>query len=140
MIEEHPRVVAEILRETALPPRVVAVVAQHRERLDGSGYPAGLKGSDIEPGARIIAVADVVEAMTAHRPYRPALPLEAALQELSAGRDIRYDPQVVEVAMALGRELVRIMEIAVTPGEGKLATEQEEWDGRFVRPERGPGG
>ncbi len=68
---------------------------QHHERLDGSGYPAGLCGEDILPEARILAVADVVEAMASHRPYRPALGLEAALAEVRGGAGMRYDAGAV---------------------------------------------
>lgn len=113
LLQQHPRIAVEILRETMLPPRILAAVAQHHERLDGSGYPAGLGASDIELGARIIAVADVLEAMTAHRPYRPALPLEAALEELAAGRGVRYDPEVVRTAESLGGKSLEIMRYAL---------------------------
>ena len=68
---------------------------QHHERADGSGYPGGLSGEDILPEARILAVADVVEAMASHRPYRAALGLDAALAEVRAGVGVRYDPAAV---------------------------------------------
>ncbi|HEY5387856.1 MAG TPA: HD domain-containing phosphohydrolase [Thermoleophilia bacterium] len=71
------------------------IVAQHHERLDGSGYPAGLKDDEILPQARILAVADVVEAMASHRPYRAALGLEAALAEAPAGAGERYESAAV---------------------------------------------
>jgi HD-GYP domain-containing protein (c-di-GMP phosphodiesterase class II) len=64
---------------------------QHHERLDGSGYPRGLRGGEIIPEARVLAVADVFEAMVSHRPYRPALPYEAAADELRGGAGLRYD-------------------------------------------------
>ena len=67
----------------------------HHERPDGSGYPRGLKGDEILPESRAMAVADVYEAMTAHRPYRAALPRESALAELRDGADDRYDPEAV---------------------------------------------
>ena len=74
---------------------VADVVAQHHERQDGSGYPAGLKDDEILPQARILAVADVVEAMASHRPYRAALGLEAALAEVRLGAGTRYEAATV---------------------------------------------
>jgi HD-GYP domain-containing protein (c-di-GMP phosphodiesterase class II) len=71
-------------------------VLQHHERIDGSGYPQGLCDDDILLEARILAVADVVEAMTSHRPYRPALGTEKALEEISSNKGTRYDPLVAE--------------------------------------------
>jgi HD-GYP domain-containing protein (c-di-GMP phosphodiesterase class II) len=79
-------------------------VLQHHERLDGSGYPQGLKGDQIILGARILCVADVVEAMSSHRPYRAGLGTEVALAEIIAHREIRYDPQVVNACLVLFRE------------------------------------
>lgn len=80
------------------------MILQHHERLDGSGYPAGLKNSDIILEARIITVADVVEAMSSHRPYRPGLGLDAALAEISSGSGVRYDQQAVETCLRLFKE------------------------------------
>ena len=71
------------------------IVLQHHERLDGSGYPRALTGDSILPGARILAVADVVEAMSSHRPYRPALGITAALAEIREHAGIKYDAEVV---------------------------------------------
>lgn len=79
------------------------MVHQHHERLDGSGYPAGLTGEEINPGAKIIAVADVLEAMTSHRPYRPGHPLDDTLSHLQDGRGRLYDPQVVDAVVHLVR-------------------------------------
>jgi HD-GYP domain-containing protein (c-di-GMP phosphodiesterase class II) len=70
---------------------------QHHERLDGSGYPRGLVGEQILPEARILAVADVVEAMMSHRPYRPAIGLQEALAEIESGSGTKYEPAVVDV-------------------------------------------
>jgi len=78
-------------------------VLQHHERLDGSGYPQGLKGDQILPEARILAIADVVEAMMSHRPYRAALGIEAALAEIEQGKGRLYDPEAVEACIALFR-------------------------------------
>jgi PAS domain S-box-containing protein/putative nucleotidyltransferase with HDIG domain len=83
---------------------VAAIVNQHHERLDGSGYPQGLSGENILPEARVLAVADVVEAMISHRPYRAALPLEAAMAEIEDGAGVRYDAAACEAATRLFRE------------------------------------
>jgi HD-GYP domain-containing protein (c-di-GMP phosphodiesterase class II) len=77
---------------------------QHHERLDGSGYPRGLRGGEILLEARILAVADTVEAMTSHRPYRPAVGLALALEEIEHGRGALYDPRVVDACLELFRE------------------------------------
>ena len=80
------------------------MVQQHHERLDGSGYPNKCKGDEIIFESRILAVADVVEAMTSHRPYRPALGIDAALAEIEAGKGAKYDATVVEICQKLFRE------------------------------------
>ena len=80
------------------------VILQHHERLDGSGYPQGLTSPDIILEARILAVADVVEAMASHRPYRPALGIELALKEISKNRGVLYDPEVVDACLKLFTE------------------------------------
>ena len=76
-------------------------ILQHHERLDGSGYPQGISGQDIILEARILGVADVVEAMTSHRPYRKALGIDQALEEISRNRGILYDPEVVDICKKL---------------------------------------
>ena len=80
---------------------IADIIEQHHERLDGSGYPHGLKGDEICQEARIIAVADTLEAIASHRPYRAGLGMEAAVQVLNAGRDRFYDSRVVDACMAL---------------------------------------
>ena len=80
-------------------PRIASVVLAHHERLDGSGYPQGLKGDEILLGARVLAVADVVEAMASHRPYRPALGIDASIAEIREGRGTRYNPDVVDACI-----------------------------------------
>jgi HD-GYP domain-containing protein (c-di-GMP phosphodiesterase class II) len=80
------------------------MIAQHHERLDGSGYPKGLKDEEIILEARIIAVADVFEVMSTHRPYRPALGMEAAFEEIEKGKGHHYDPAVVDACIAVVRE------------------------------------
>ena len=77
---------------------------QHHERIDGSGYPQGLKGDEIMLEARIMAVADVVEAMSSHRPYRPGLGIEKALGEIERGRGTAYDTQAADACLSLFRE------------------------------------
>ncbi len=76
-------------------------ILQHHERLDGSGYPEGISGDQIILEARIIAVADVVEAMASHRPYRPSLGLQAALDEIRSGKGKLYDARVVDACLEL---------------------------------------
>lgn len=104
IVKTHAEKGYEILKNIDFPWPVAKTVLQHHERLDGCGYPQGLKGEDIMIEARILAVADVIESMTTHRPYRPALGLEAALKEVISHSGSRYDPQVVAVAMRLFRE------------------------------------
>jgi len=100
-IREHPKVGYEIVREIEFPWPIAQMLLQHHERLDGSGYPQGLVGDEIILQARIIAVADVVEAMASNRPYRPACELEEALAEIERHAGILYDAQVVEACLKL---------------------------------------
>ena len=104
LIKTHPRVGYDIIKGVDFPWPVAAMVLQHHERLDGSGYPQGLKGDDIVLEARVLAVADVVEAITSHRPYRPGLGIEVALGEIEAHRGNYYDPAVVDACLRLFRE------------------------------------
>ncbi len=104
IIKTHPQAGYQILAEVPFPWPVADMVLQHHERLDGSGYPKGLKGSAIPIGSRILAVADVVSAMSAHRPYRPAVGLTAALAEVEANRDRLYDAAVVDACLRLAGE------------------------------------
>ncbi|MBN2398387.1 MAG: response regulator [Deltaproteobacteria bacterium] len=104
IIKTHPRIGYDILGRIEFPWPIAEMVYQHHERIDGSGYPRGLKGDEIIFQARILAVADVVEAMTSRRPYRPAIGIETALEEISAGRGTRYDPDAVDVCVRLFRE------------------------------------
>ena len=100
LIKAHPEVGYDILKAIEFQWPIAQIVLQHHERMDGSGYPAGLKDQQILPQARILAVADTVEAMASHRPYRPALGLEKALQEISNNSG-RYDEQVVQACLQL---------------------------------------
>jgi PAS domain S-box-containing protein/putative nucleotidyltransferase with HDIG domain len=103
-VEAHAQASYEILKkiEFALP--VAEIILQHHERLNGSGYPRGLSGDSILKEARVLAVADVVEAMASYRPYRPALPLEKALEEISCHRGTLYDADVVDACLRLFSE------------------------------------
>ncbi|NLG64780.1 MAG: HD domain-containing protein [Actinobacteria bacterium] len=101
MVRVHAVAGASILAEIEFDGPVQMVIAQHHERLDGSGYPAGTHGEQILPEARILAVADVVEAMVSHRPYRPARAIGDAFGELEAGAGVRYDAQVCAACMRL---------------------------------------
>jgi putative nucleotidyltransferase with HDIG domain len=101
MIQSHPGMGAELLKPLMLPPVIFMTIMQHHERLDGSGYPFGLSGEDILLEARILAVADAVDAMTSHRPYRPSLGIERALEEVVGHRGVLYDPEVVDAVMKI---------------------------------------
>ncbi|HEU68776.1 MAG TPA: PAS domain S-box protein [Candidatus Acetothermia bacterium] len=101
LIREHPQAGYDLLKGVDFPWPVAETVYQHHERLDGSGYPRGLHVEEILLEARILAVADVVEAMGSHRPYRPAHPLKRALEEVLAQRGSLYDPAAVDACLAL---------------------------------------
>jgi PAS domain S-box-containing protein len=104
LIKTHPQAGYDILKGIDFPWPVAEMVHQHHERLDGSGYPQGLKGDAIALEARILAVADVVEAMASHRPYRAGLGLEAALREIETKRGVWFDPAPVDACLRLFRE------------------------------------
>ncbi|NVJ69434.1 MAG: PAS domain S-box protein [Alphaproteobacteria bacterium] len=96
IVRTHAEAGYQILKDVAFPFPVADVIRQHHERLDGSGYPQGLKGDEILPEAKVIAIADVVESMASHRPYRPARGMEAALEEIQKGKGKIYDPEAVD--------------------------------------------
>lgn len=104
LIKRHPVTGHEILKSINFPWPIAEAVLQHHERLDGSGYPSGLKDEEILPEAKIVAVADVVEAMVSHRPYRAGLGVDAAMEEITRNRGVIYDPVVVDVCIKLFRE------------------------------------
>jgi PAS domain S-box-containing protein/putative nucleotidyltransferase with HDIG domain len=104
LIKIHPETGHDILKDIDFPWPVAQVILQHHERMDGSGYPFGLKGNDILPEARIISVADVVESMASHRPYRPALGINAAMTEISMHQGTLYDSDVVDACLRLFSE------------------------------------
>jgi len=99
LVKHHPVTGYQILKKIEFPWPVATIVLQHHERLDGSGYPQGLKDGDILIEARIIAVADVVEAISSHRPYRPALGISVALDEIKKNRGTLYDRDVVDACI-----------------------------------------
>lgn len=99
IIRNHPQAAYEILKDIDFPWPLAQTVYQHHERLDGSGYPQGLKGEAILLEARILAVADVVDAICCFRPYRPAVGMEAAMAELKSQRGIKYDAAVVDACI-----------------------------------------
>jgi PAS domain S-box-containing protein/putative nucleotidyltransferase with HDIG domain len=101
IIKHHSQAGYNILKEIEFPWPVAQIVLQHHERLDGSGYPQGLKNGGIMLEAKILAVADVVEAMASHRPYRPALGIDVALEEIAKNRGILYEPEMVDVCKRL---------------------------------------
>jgi PAS domain S-box-containing protein len=104
LIKLHPQASYDILKPLQFPWPLAEIALQHHERLDGSGYPQGLKDQEILLEAKILAVADTVEAMASHRPYRPGLGLEAALAEIEAGRGKFFEPLVVDACLRLFRQ------------------------------------
>lgn len=104
IIKEHPQVGYNILKTVDFPWPIARIVLEHHERMDGSGYPNGISGEDILLEARILAVADVVEAMASHRPYRAALGINLALNEISKNRGSFYDSKVVDACLRLFNE------------------------------------
>ena len=103
-IKVHPQSGYDIVKQIVFPWPVAQIILQHHERMDGSGYPQGIAGAEILLEARILAVADVVEAMASHRPYRDAHGLELAKEEISRNRGVLYDPQVVDACLRVFKE------------------------------------
>jgi len=101
LIKIHPQVGYDILKEIDFPWPIAKTVLQHHERLNGSGYPSGLKNGDILLEAKVLAVADVVEAIASHRPYRPAFGTKEAIDEITRKQDILYDPAAVQSCLRL---------------------------------------
>jgi putative nucleotidyltransferase with HDIG domain len=104
IVKIHARTAYDILKKIEFPWAIADIVLQHHERLDGSGYPQGLKNGEILLEAKIIAIADVVEAMSSHRPYRPAPGIEKALAEIKKNRGKLYEPEAVDVCLKLFKE------------------------------------
>jgi len=101
VVKTHPEIGYQILKDIDFARPVALMIYQHHERMNGSGYPQGIKGGEILLEARILAVADVVEAICTHRPYRPALGIDKALKEITQHRGVLYDPEVVDVCIKL---------------------------------------
>lgn len=101
IIKKHSQMGYDILHNIDFPWPVSGIILQHHERLDGSGYPLGLTEHEILPQSKVLCVADVVEAMASHRPYRPALGIEKALEEIDAGRGLLYDADIVDICISL---------------------------------------
>jgi PAS domain S-box-containing protein/putative nucleotidyltransferase with HDIG domain len=104
LIKDHPQTGYEVLKDVEFPWPIAQIIRQHHEKLDGSGYPLGLKGEDVLLEARIITVADVIEAIASHRPYRPARGIEVALSEIERNKGVLYDASVVDACVKLFRE------------------------------------
>jgi len=104
IIKQHPQIGYEIIKDIEFNQPIAIIVVQHHERLNGSGYPGRLKSDDIIPEAKILAVADVVEAMTSHRPYRASLGIERAIDEISKNRGILYDSRTVDACIEYLKE------------------------------------
>ena len=104
LIKTHPQFGYDIVKSMDFPCSIANAVLQHHERLDGSGYPNGLKGEDTLLEAKILTVADVVEAMASNRPYRPALGIDKALEEISNNRGRLYEADVVDTCVKLFKE------------------------------------
>ena len=104
IVKQHVVAGYEIMKNGEFPWPIAQMILQHHERLDGSGYPHGLKGEEIILEARILSVADVVEAISSHRPYRPSLGIDAAFAEITSGRGVRYCPRSVDACIALFKE------------------------------------
>lgn len=103
LIKEHPAKGHEILSKVDFPWPVALVALQHHERMDGSGYPQGIKGERITLKARIVAIADVVESMSSHRPYRPALGIKKALAEIERGKGSAFDADATDACLRIVR-------------------------------------
>ena len=101
IIKTHPQVAYDVLKNLEFPWPVAETILQHHERLDGSGYPNGISGEDIILEARILCVADVVESMVSHRPYRQALGMERAIREIVRNKGVLYDPAVTDACSKL---------------------------------------
>lgn len=116
LIKTHPQVAYNILEPISLPGNTAQIILQHHERLNGSGYPQGLQGEEILMEAMILGVADVMEAMCSHRPYRASLGLAEALDELTLNQGILYDAAVVETCLKLyGQDLPAPRQVSAVP-------------------------
>ena len=101
LVQEHPETGYQILKDIPFPWPIAEIVRQHHERIDGSGYPSGLKGGEILDEAKMIAVADMIEAIGSHRPYRPALGMDAAIAQIESESGVKLDSNYVDAALRL---------------------------------------
>lgn len=124
LIKEHAKAGYEMIIEAGLPKPFALAVGQHHERYNGTGYPNKLKNEDVSLEAKILIVADVVEAMISHRPYRPARTLEMAMQEIEQNKGILYDPEVVDACM----NLLKQNDYVVDDTSHKVQITHEEYD------------
>ena len=104
LVKTHAEEGYEILKDVEFPLPIAEIIREHHERMDGSGYPHGLKGEEALIESRILAVADVLEAIASHRPYRPSLGIDAAISEIESQRGSLFDPEVVDAMLRLFRE------------------------------------
>ncbi|MBW2370207.1 MAG: response regulator [Deltaproteobacteria bacterium] len=104
IVQNHVQAGYDIIKNIEFPWPLREIIVQHHERMDGSGYPNGLKGNEILMEARILAVADVFETISSHRPYRPSLGINRAIEEISTSRGLLYDPNAVDVCLSLFQE------------------------------------
>jgi len=104
LLKNHPRTGYEILKKVNFPWPIAEIVFQHQEKIDGSGYPRGLKGAEILIEAKILGVANVIEAMSSYKSYRPALSMDEALAEISKYENILFDLEVVDACLGLFKE------------------------------------
>jgi HD-GYP domain-containing protein (c-di-GMP phosphodiesterase class II) len=104
LIKNYPKVGYDILKKVDFPWPIAEIVLQHQEKIDGSGYPRGFKGNEICIEAKILGVANVVEAMSSYKSYRPALSIDEALTEIAKNKNILFDPEVVDTCITLFKE------------------------------------
>ncbi len=132
MIKTHPQVAYNILKPVTLPGNTATIILQHHERLNGSGYPQGLRGEEILLEARILGVADVMEAMCSHRPYRPSLGLAETLDELTMNQGVLYDANVVAACLKLYSQCLpdpQVVDRDATPLGARPALPDSQSDG-----------
>jgi HD-GYP domain-containing protein (c-di-GMP phosphodiesterase class II) len=103
LIKSHPQIGYDIVKMIEFPWPLAEIIYQHHERINGSGYPRGLSGRDMLDEAKILGVADVVEAMVSNRPYRPSLGLDKAVEEVMKNKEVLYEPNVAEACLDLMR-------------------------------------
>jgi PAS domain S-box-containing protein/putative nucleotidyltransferase with HDIG domain len=125
LVRTHPKIGYDLIKSIDLPWPVAMTVLQHHERLDGSGYPLGIAGNEILLEAKILGVADVIEAMSSHRPYRPALGMSRALDEISQNCGVLYDKNVVEACLKVLQQDGFGFRYEGTPAPNPEATREE---------------